>query len=166
MKAYLDDDGHVRLFRPLDNMKRMNTSMQRMALGGIDPEACVELIKKFVLLEKSWIPQGRGYSLYLRPTAIATDAGLGVHASHNSKLYASLVGSDSLATSSLPLWVPTTLLASSPFVLLYPFHATSAPIPIEFLDLCTLMKSTRDLGLVVLVSASAVGMECSTPRIV
>lgn len=87
MKAYLDDDGHVRLFRPLDNMKRMNTSMQRMALGGIDPEACVELIKKFVLLEKSWIPQGRGYSLYLRPTAIATDAGLGVHASHNSKFY-------------------------------------------------------------------------------
>ncbi|KAK8790924.1 hypothetical protein WA158_005555 [Blastocystis sp. Blastoise] len=87
MKAYLDADNHVRLFRPLENMKRMNTSMVRMALGPIDPEATVELIKKFVLLEKSWIPQGRGYSLYLRPTAIATDAGLGVHASHTSKFF-------------------------------------------------------------------------------
>jgi branched-subunit amino acid aminotransferase/4-amino-4-deoxychorismate lyase len=32
MKAYVDENGKVRLFRPDMNMKRMNRSMQRLML--------------------------------------------------------------------------------------------------------------------------------------
>jgi len=32
MKAYIDKAGKVRMFRPEDNMRRMNTSAQRLAL--------------------------------------------------------------------------------------------------------------------------------------
>ena len=38
-------------------------------------------------IDKDWIPQGKGYSLYIRPTCIATDAFLGVHPSKTCKVY-------------------------------------------------------------------------------
>jgi len=38
-------------------------------------------------LDKHWIPEGRGYSLYIRPTAIGTYAGLGVGPSLTSKVF-------------------------------------------------------------------------------
>lgn len=33
------------------------------------------MLEKLVSLEKEWIPEGRGYSLYIRPTMIATNVG-------------------------------------------------------------------------------------------
>ncbi len=38
---------------------------------------------ELVSLEHEWVPAQDGASLYIRPTMIATDVGLGVHASHN-----------------------------------------------------------------------------------
>jgi len=87
MKAYKDAQGRTRLFRPLDNMRRMNASAERLSLPTYDPEAGVELIKEYVRVEKDWIPQQKGCSLYLRPTMIATQGALGVQASVQSKWY-------------------------------------------------------------------------------
>lgn len=78
MKAYRTASGDLRLFRPLDNMERMNKSSQRIALPGFDPKSMVDCIAKFVRLEEKYVPKGRGYSLYLRPTMIGTQATLGV----------------------------------------------------------------------------------------
>jgi len=36
-----------------------------------------------VEVEKDWVPHAEGSSLYIRPFVIATDVGMGVHASHN-----------------------------------------------------------------------------------
>ncbi|KAG1792113.1 aminotransferase, partial [Suillus subaureus] len=41
----------------------------------IDGDVVLELIKCLVNLEKRWIPKESGYSLYLRPTVIATRLG-------------------------------------------------------------------------------------------
>jgi branched-chain amino acid aminotransferase len=35
-------------------------------------------LMELVKMEKDWIPEGRGYSMYIRPTMIATTAALGV----------------------------------------------------------------------------------------
>lgn len=80
-KAYRRADGRVNLFRPWGNAARFNHSAQRMAMAQVDPEAHVEAIVKMVELEQRWVPSGEGQSLYIRPTMIATEPALGVHAS-------------------------------------------------------------------------------------
>lgn len=85
MKAYRDQNGKVTLFRPDMNMKRMNNSAQRIALPVMlqcffyeGPCLCVlqtfngdnllEAIKELIRIDKHWIPQEVGHSLYVRPT--------------------------------------------------------------------------------------------------
>ncbi|KAJ3021293.1 branched-chain-amino-acid aminotransferase [Thoreauomyces humboldtii] len=87
MKAYKDKAGKVRMFRPDMNMKRLNRSCERLTLPTFDSEQFLECIKEFLRVEKDWIPNERGYSLYLRPTAIATQESLGVGASNRALLY-------------------------------------------------------------------------------
>ncbi|EGC39193.1 branched-chain amino acid aminotransferase [Dictyostelium purpureum] len=87
MKAYKDEKGQIRLFRPMENMKRFENSAKRICLPTFDKEAVVELIKKLVTIDKDWIPEGKGYSLYLRPTLIATQNSLGVGASNSALMF-------------------------------------------------------------------------------
>jgi branched-chain amino acid aminotransferase len=83
LKAYRRPDGRINLFRPWENAARFNRSAVRMAMAEVDPEEHVEAIAALVSLEHEWVPAEAGASLYIRPTLIATDVGLGVHASHN-----------------------------------------------------------------------------------
>jgi len=78
MKAYLDSEKHIRLFRPMKNIERLRTSAHRVGLPDFDGPQLLELIKKLVVLEKRWIPEGFGYSLYIRPTFISTQNTVGV----------------------------------------------------------------------------------------
>ena len=79
LKAYRGPDGAIYLFRPRENIKRMNSSAERLCMPLIDEELFFDAIRKLVILEKDWIPRGAGTSLYIRPTMIATEAALGVH---------------------------------------------------------------------------------------
>ncbi|KAI0706074.1 branched-chain amino acid aminotransferase II [Cytidiella melzeri] len=78
LKAYRDANGKITLFRPDMNMKRMNSSAQRIALPTFEGEAVIELIKQLIRIDKHWIPDKEGYSLYIRPTMIGTQAALGI----------------------------------------------------------------------------------------
>lgn len=78
LKAYKDESGDVRLFRVDKNMHRMNTSAERICLPEFDGEEAAKLIGQLAKMESSWIPEGRGYSMYLRPSLIGTTAALGV----------------------------------------------------------------------------------------
>lgn len=60
------------MFRPDLNMNRMDNSMRRLAFPPLDKEGFLDCIKELVRIDDSWVPDQRGYSLYLRPTAIAT----------------------------------------------------------------------------------------------
>ena len=42
----------------------------------------MEAVKTLVAVDREWVPDQPGTSLYIRPFIIATDASLGVHASH------------------------------------------------------------------------------------
>ncbi len=81
MKSYIDSDGKIRLFRPDENFKRMNFSASRMKIPQIDVNLALEGLYKLLKIEKDWIPDAPGTSLYVRPTIIATDPFLGVRAS-------------------------------------------------------------------------------------
>lgn len=89
-KAYRRADGKINLFRPWENMKRFNDSAQRMAMPAVDEEEHLAAIVKLIELEQEWVPDPPA-ALYIRPTMIATEAALGVHAS-NSYLHFVIVG--------------------------------------------------------------------------
>lgn len=71
-------------------MDRLNVSMERLAMPSLDKTGFLECIKQLLLLDKDWIPDQEGYSIYIRPTAIGTSPFLGVHASEMIKLFAIL----------------------------------------------------------------------------
>jgi branched-chain amino acid aminotransferase len=91
LKAYRGRDGSIFLFRPTENIKRMNSSAERLCMPSIDEAIFLDALKKLVVLEKNWIPRGAGTSLYIRPTMIATEPALGVHPA-NEYLFFIVVG--------------------------------------------------------------------------
>lgn len=95
LKAYRRADGAVQLFRPIENIRRMNNSAERMCLPGIPEDMVLEALTEFVKTEQDWTPSAPGTSLYLRPFMFGNDESLGVHAVHNATyvIIASPVGS-------------------------------------------------------------------------
>jgi branched-chain amino acid aminotransferase len=81
LKAYRTQDGKINLFRPEENCKRFNRSAKRIVMPEVDVELHLEAIKKLVALDKDWVPNENGASLYIRPTMIATTPKLGLGAS-------------------------------------------------------------------------------------
>ena len=80
LKAYRRADGGVQLFRPMENIRRMNNSAERMCLPQLDEAQALELLTTFVALEERFVPHSFGTSLYLRPFMFGNDETLGVHA--------------------------------------------------------------------------------------
>lgn len=78
LKAYKQEDGAIALFRPDANAERFNQSATRLAMPTIPEHLFIEAIEQLVALDKAWIPEAEGASLYLRPFMIATEAFLGV----------------------------------------------------------------------------------------
>jgi branched-chain amino acid aminotransferase len=85
MKANKDDNGNVLIFRPDMNAKRFIESCERMCMPEISEEVFVDLIKKVVDLDRGWIPNKPGYSLYIRPFMFATDDFIGIKPSDTYK---------------------------------------------------------------------------------
>ena len=81
MKAYRWANGKVALFRPKENARRFARSAERMAMPPVDTDFFVEAVKALVRTDAEWTPPEPG-SLYIRPTMMGTEAGIGVHASH------------------------------------------------------------------------------------
>ncbi|CAM9483370.1 unnamed protein product, partial [Chrysoparadoxa australica] len=114
MKAYLDPEGKVRLFRPDLNLKRLNTSLVRLNFPQLDEEEFLRCLSALILQDKAssslhlletycanptsthlllpilwqdWVPSGEGFSLYIRPTVISSYPYLGVGPSKQMKLF-------------------------------------------------------------------------------
>ena len=95
LKAYRRADGEVQLFRPIENIRRMNNSAERLCLPEIPEDMAMEVLLAFVKCEKDWTPHKKGTSLYLRPFMFGNDESLGVHAVKHATfvIIASPVGS-------------------------------------------------------------------------
>ena len=80
MKVYFGADKKLRMFRPRENMKRMNDSAERLALPAFDGEEFLSAIKKLISIDKRFVPKAEGTSLYIRPFLFGNEPHLGVHA--------------------------------------------------------------------------------------
>jgi branched-chain amino acid aminotransferase len=87
MKAYKDKHKKIRLFRPDMNMSRFLKSCQRLTLPSFDKSEFLSCIQSLLKVEERWIPDQKGYSLYLRPTAIGTQSSLGVGPSNKALFF-------------------------------------------------------------------------------
>ena len=95
LKAYRTPSGDVQLFRPLENIRRMNNSAERMCLPELDEQFALKALETLVSIDRDWVPSEPNTSLYLRPFMFGNDAFLGVHTVNNSTfvIIASPVGS-------------------------------------------------------------------------
>ena len=85
MKATLGKNEVPLLFRPEENAKRMNFSADRMGMPLFPEDLFVEALKKFVAIEKNWIPTQEGSALYLRPFMYADEPFIGMRAATSFK---------------------------------------------------------------------------------
>ena len=77
LKAY-NVDGEVILFRPDENFKRLNRSLDRMSMPKVDEEFALNALYELLKIEHDWVPDGEGQSLYVRPFVFANEPYLGV----------------------------------------------------------------------------------------
>ena len=84
MKAYRRPDGGVQLFRPWENVARLNRSCERLGLPQLDPDDALQAIKTVVKVDENWVPSDPGTSLYIRPFMFGTDPTLALHGVHEA----------------------------------------------------------------------------------
>ncbi len=85
IKAYKDDEGNAFIFRPKDNFKRFNLSAERMQMPTVPEDIFMEGMRMLVDIDKSWIPQNKDHSLYIRPFMFSSDPVIGVKPSDSYK---------------------------------------------------------------------------------
>lgn len=85
MKAYKDKDERIWLFRPDENFRRINRSSKRLAIPEFPEDYFFEGLNELLKLDSKWIKPGFGNSLYIRPFAIASEAGVSASAAKEYK---------------------------------------------------------------------------------
>ena len=79
MKAYTTEDGHVVVFRPDMNAKRMVDTATRLEIPPFPVERFVDAVEQVVKANLEYVPPfGTGAALYIRPVLFATGAVMGV----------------------------------------------------------------------------------------
>lgn len=86
-KAYRGPDDKIRVFRLDLNMKRMNSSAQRILLPTFEGGELISCIKKLVEIDQEWVPYSQTSTLYIRPTLIGTEPCVGVQKSKSALLF-------------------------------------------------------------------------------
>jgi branched-chain amino acid aminotransferase len=94
LKAYKNEHGEVLISRPDANLKRLNISCERMAMPPVPEDLFMEGLTKLIKLDRDWVPNAKGASLYIRPFMFSTDEYIGVRPSETYKfmIFTSPVG--------------------------------------------------------------------------
>ncbi len=87
LKAYRTHGGGVNLFRPRENMKRLNRSARRLTLPEVDEAFLLKGIEKLLEIDQEWILSATGTSLYIRPTLVAAEPFLGLRPTNEVRLF-------------------------------------------------------------------------------
>ena len=79
LKAFCGKDGKIRVFRMVENARRMQRSAAGIMMAEVPEALFVEAVKKVVSINKRFVPPYEsGASLYIRPLLIGTGAQIGV----------------------------------------------------------------------------------------
>ncbi|KAF2771252.1 branched-chain amino acid aminotransferase II [Teratosphaeria nubilosa] len=72
LKLFRGQDGHLRLFRPIENCKRMRRSAARVTLPDFEAEELEKLILALCTVEApGWLPRSQGEGAFLSPPTLA-----------------------------------------------------------------------------------------------
>ena len=85
LKAYKQADRSTVIFRPEKHVARLNTSCERLCIPTLDEDLVLEALTQLIEIEKDWIPEKEGTSLYIRPFVISVEPYLGVRPSYHYK---------------------------------------------------------------------------------
>ncbi|NLP30262.1 MAG: branched-chain amino acid aminotransferase [Clostridiales bacterium] len=78
LKAYKAKDGRVLLFRPNMNEERAKVTSDRICIPRLPDGLMVDAVKALVDVDRDWVPDKEGTSLYIRPFIIANEPFIGV----------------------------------------------------------------------------------------
>ena len=78
LKAYKTQSGEITIFRPEENCKRFKISAERMAMPPVPEEIFMNGMRQLISLDRDWVPNSEGCSLYIRPFMFATDEFIGI----------------------------------------------------------------------------------------
>ncbi len=79
LKAYTTEDGHVVVFRPDLNAKRMNDSAERLEMPAFPQERFIDAVVQTVAANIEYVPPyGSGATLYIRPYMFGSNPVIGV----------------------------------------------------------------------------------------
>lgn len=81
MKGYASSSGDVLVFRPLDNLKRLNISADRMCMPALPEDIFMDSLTTLLDLDRKWVPKNEGSSLYIRPFMFSADEYIGIRPS-------------------------------------------------------------------------------------
>ncbi|MEO9483430.1 MAG: branched-chain amino acid aminotransferase [Ekhidna sp.] len=85
LKAHKADNGDIMIFRPEANAQRLIRSAERMCMPPVPEELFMEAIESLISVDKNWVPNSPGTSLYIRPFQFADDPFIGVRPSETYK---------------------------------------------------------------------------------
>ncbi len=86
-KAFMGKDGKVRIFRPVENARRMNRTLKQLMMPEFPEDAYVEAMKAVVRDNIDYVPPyGTGGSMYIRPVAFGSAPTIGVAPSSEYEL--------------------------------------------------------------------------------
>jgi branched-chain amino acid aminotransferase len=86
LKAFKTVSGKIALFRVDKHLERINSSAKKLCMPEVDKDFLLEALKELIRIDKDWVPDGKGNSLYIRPFMFGTDPYLGVKPSKSFKL--------------------------------------------------------------------------------
>ena len=81
LKAHNGPSGEALVFRPHDNLRRMNVSAERMCMPALPEDIFMESLSELIALDRAWIPTTKGSSLYIRPFLFSSDEYIGIRPS-------------------------------------------------------------------------------------
>lgn len=86
MKAFRQGKDVV-IFRSKDHLNRLNNSARILDIPPVDVDLVYDALHQLISIEKAWVPNKKGQSLYIRPFIFANDPYLGVSVSKHYKFY-------------------------------------------------------------------------------
>ena len=83
LKAFMGEDGVVRIFRPDMNYKRLANSCARLCIPAPSEDEFYTAMEALIQLDHGWIPRKRGQALYIRPLIFSDESHLEVRPSQS-----------------------------------------------------------------------------------
>ena len=79
LKAFTCSDGQVRLFRPVENARRLAGTARRLCMAPVPEDVFLDAIRRVIAANREFVPPyGTGGSLYIRPLLFGSGKQIGV----------------------------------------------------------------------------------------